>query len=345
MVKPLHPFLITVGGLAAVVIASETTTIQRYMSNGFGEAQLIPDDATHHRFLETKAYMKGKPLECQNRERRCTQWATEGECEANPSYMQAECAAACFSCHLLDFSTRCPVTNEPNAWQPGAVTQLFERIIQDYNVTIVSQPDDTPKSKPWILVLDDFLNATECETLIRLGAAQGYEQSKDVGQQRYDGSYEGAVSRFRTSRNAWCDGDCLEHAVTQTFLARLESLTHLPPSHAEYLQLLEYQVGQRYHVHHDYVPHHVDRPAGPRILTVLVYLSDVEAGGATYFEDAGTVYPKRGRAVIWPNVLDSLAKDPRTSHEALPVEAGTKYAVNAWYHLRDFQSAHAMNCV
>lgn len=40
-----------------------------------------------------------------------------------------------------------------------------------------------------------------------------------------------------------------------------------------------------------------------------------------------TVAPKRGRVVVWPNVLNDspMEIDDRTVHEALPVEKGVKY--------------------
>ena len=49
--------------------------------------------------------------------------------------------------------------------------------------------------------------------------------------------------------------------------------------------------------------------------------------------------PKRGRALIWPSVLNENPhqKDPRTDHEAMPVIKGEKYGANAWQHIRDFK--------
>lgn len=85
--------------------------------------------------------------------------------------------------------------------------------------------------------------------------------------------------------------------------------------------------------------HQVDRQCGPRILTFFLYLSDVEAGGGTEFTKLGhKISPKVGRAVLWPSVYDSDPNemDPRTSHAALPVEAGTKFAANGWVHLHDY---------
>jgi prolyl 4-hydroxylase len=99
------------------------------------------------------------------------------------------------------------------------------------------------------------------------------------------------------------------------------------------LQLLKYEETQFYESHHDYIDNHIDRPQGPRILTVFLYLNDVEAGGGTHFTDLDiTVMPKRGRALIWPSVFDNdpRLKDARTHHEALPVEKGIKYGANAW---------------
>jgi prolyl 4-hydroxylase len=63
-------------------------------------------------------------------------------------------------------------------------------------------------------------------------------------------------------------------------------------------------------------------------LTVFLYLNDVELGGGTDFPKLGiTVQPAKGRALIWPSVLneDPNAKDKRTDHQALPVEKGIKY--------------------
>ena len=57
--------------------------------------------------------------------------------------------------------------------------------------------------------------------------------------------------------------------------------------------------------------------------------------------------PKRGRVLIWPSVLDEnpSLKDPRTDHQALPVEEGVKYGANAWLHLRDFKTPHKKSCI
>lgn len=66
----------------------------------------------------------------------------------------------------------------------------------------------------------------------------------------------------------------------------------LPPSpteNAEGLQVLRYQHGQKYDAHWDYFIDSVNgRPenGGQRLVTVLMYLSDVEEGGETVFPSA-----------------------------------------------------------
>lgn len=63
---------------------------------------------------------------------------------------------------------------------------------------------------------------------------------------------------------------------------------------------------------------------------------DVEEGGETNFPQLDiAVKPKRGRALLWPSVMDDdlTKQDSRTYHEAKPVIKGLKLAANAWIHL------------
>ena len=155
-------------------------------------------------------------------------------------------------------------------------------------------------------------------------------------------------------------------------------------------QVLRYEPGELYGRHHDAMDGQGRDPAGPRLFTVLLYLSEVnapatplpihtptptpfrhpprpaarpkappvtrarlaqvEGGGGTRFTDLNpplTVSPRKGRALLWPSVLDEgdhTARDLRTHHEALAVDAGTKYAANAWVHLREFARPNLWGC-
>ena len=237
---------------------------------------------------------------------------------------------------------------------------MFERIVHDeyyqqYEPTVWSMPNPTQDQTekgivdgPWVVVFEKFLTFEECDRLIDLGAIEGYLESADVGKKNFDGTYEKSVNSGRTSTNAWCSTKCYQDEVAKRVSARIENVTGIPEANAEYLQLLRYEPGQFYNTHHDYIEYQTERQMGVRTLTVFLYLNDVEAGGGTEFPLLGlTVQPKKGRAVIWPSVLneDPNAKDGRTDHGALPVEAGIKYGANAWIHQRDTKAVMAAGCV
>lgn len=333
----------------------------------WGVEQIANDAATSARIAATKKYMTEKVLvdpefdkvrkDCKNRHKDCAFWATSGECEANPKYMTLHCAPTCETCHLIDFDTRCPYDESvPTVWEAGDLDKMFDRITQDeyydkYDPTILSMPsppaDSTISSGPWVVTLENLLTPEECDRLIELGAVEGYKISQDVGERKFDGSYDGFVNDRRTSTNAWCQDDCFKDPVTKQVLSKIENVTGIPDDNSEYLQLLRYEETQFYATHHDYIPHHVKRQEGVRLITVFLYLNDVEAGGGTDFPTLGiTVMPKKGRALIWPSVQNSNpnAKDGRTTHQALPVEKGIKYGANAWIHQRNFKDVYHRGC-
>ena len=261
---------------------------------------------------------------------------------------------------MLDYNYRCPLdeaAKNSTIWtQPGELDQFFwglvnnETLQQRYNLTVLSGPTINDHNDPWVVQLDGFLSALECFHLIDLGHQLGYQRSKDVGKANYDGSYSSYQNSARTSTTAWCatNSVCGRDPLAQAITARIAQLTGIPARYSENLQLLRYQVGQRYGVHHDYTANLVNRPPGVRILTVFLYLNDDGlVGGGTNFPLGNlTIQPKQGRAVLWPSVLNDRPgqKDPRTEHQALPVQAGVKFGANAWIHERDFQTPHAKGC-
>ena len=85
---------------------------------------------------------------------------------------------------------------------------------------------------------------------------------------------------------------------------KITSALSCPMKNTEHLQVLKYEPGQFYRSHHDQNSPY-DSPAGPRIFTFFLYLSDVTEGGETYFPKLGlTVTPKSGSALVWASVSD-----------------------------------------
>jgi len=283
--------------------------------------------------------------DCKNHEPRCGEWAEAGECANNPSYMLKDCAAACKTCHLLDAAVRCrPPPNQQPAMQPGDLNATMAAAVADF-------PDLGPRAvsrDPWVVVFDTFLSDAEVDALVRGSAKEGFQASVDAGPRQPDGSFKPIVSSARTSETAWCVTEqCSGDPDVRNVTKRIEAVTRVPYTNSEYLQVLHYEPGQYYVSHHDYIPDHNLMPCGPRLYTLFLYLSDVEEGGATKFNHLGfEVQPKKGRAVLWPSVLDAdpFAADRRTQHEAMPVARGAKYAANAWIHMYDFKTPFKVGC-
>lgn len=319
---------------------------------------------------------------CTNKQDLCSFWAGIGECEKNMAFMKVQCAPACKSCHMIDISQRCPKLEDAvPALKPGDMNKMFERIVAsapgnrtltdderialqesktpEYTVHVLSRPSDEPATEislkadkelpPWVIMFENFITDEESEKLIQWGHELGYELSKDVGEEQVDGTVAPKESKGRTSENAWCTikGGCREDEIPARIHQRMGDVMGIPPQNSEDLQLLRYELNQFYNTHHDYIEHQRDRQCGPRILTFFLYLSDIEEGGGTDFPQLGiTVQPKRGRAVLWPSVYDSepMNKDGRTTHQALPVKAGTKFGANGWIHMYDYVQAAKNGC-
>ncbi|KAK4760324.1 hypothetical protein SAY87_005217 [Trapa incisa] len=68
---------------------------------------------------------------------------------------------------------------------------------------------------------------------------------------------------------------------------RIASWTFLPPENGEAIQILRYELGQKYEPHFNYFEDEVNQElGGHRVATVLMYLSDVKKGGETVFTDS-----------------------------------------------------------
>jgi len=325
-------------------------------NEAFAFPDVTEEEVTAH-ILKSEDYLRTSKMRwsikrtCQNKHELCTLWALSGRCHENPLYMDKSCAPACQSCEKLTIEGRCPIDPDaPVAWEKGALNKMFEKLTQEpylseYSVEVLSSP---ATKGPWVITMENVVTADEAERLIELGSDSGYERSTDVGKMNADGTTQRSVSTGRTSSNAWCQDSCYEDPKAQAVVHRLSNISGIEETNSEYLQLLKYAPGQFYESHHDYIPFHIKRQQGVRILTAYLYLNDVTSGGGTNFDQLNiTVMPKRGRALVWPSVLDEdpNKKDGRTTHQALPVgEGAKKFGANAWFHLRDFKSPLAKRC-
>lgn len=276
----------------------------------------------------------------------CVERKALGECEKNPGWMIVMCAKTCNRCELLDPKRRCaPETMGlpnpvPNALKPGELDEVFIDLKRLWPTVHYLSRD------PWVAYFPDFLKDSHIEALIR-HTKDDMKRSTDQGEISAEGIQEKVVSTGRTSTNAWCMDECMDDPDVRSLTDQISNLTRVPWRNFESYQVLQYVKGQKYNTHHDEGPEAEDEPAGPRILTFFLYLSDVEEGGETEFDQLGLkVKPVKGAAILWPSVLSATPGkvDPRTTHAALPVIKGLKRAANTWIHLRDFHTPNLWGC-
>lgn len=175
-----------------------------------------------------------------------------------------------------------------------------------------------------------FLTADECAGLIAL-----------IDQHRRPSTITdayGASADFRTSETADLPR---EDALVGVVYRRLADYAGLPLAHAESLQGQRYAPGQQFQMHTDYFeptgldfyPHTED--GGQRTWTLMVYLNEPDAGGATRFQHLGKLFqPETGKLLAWNNRLADGGCNSLTLHAGLPVRAGTKYIITAWFRER-----------
>jgi Rps23 Pro-64 3,4-dihydroxylase Tpa1-like proline 4-hydroxylase len=200
---------------------------------------------------------------CRNAHESCTVWSILGECDRNPRYMKKTCAPVCHSCDYLSIEGRCPIDPEaPKAWLRGDLDNLFTKLtnepfLSEYSVEILSSPSTS--GGPWVLTMDNVITEQETNTLMDLGHAEGYKRSGAGRKHRADGSFESNIVDGRTSTNAWCQNACYEDETAQAVIYRLSNLTGIAEKNSEYLQLLKYEPGQYYNIHHDYLTYQEKR--------------------------------------------------------------------------------------
>eukprot|EP00069_Balaena_mysticetus_P011264 bmy_01331T0 len=171
--------------------------------------------------------------------------------------------------------------------------------------------------EPYVVLYHDFVSDTEAQKI--RGLAEPWLQRSVVA----SGEKQLPVE-YRISKSAWLK-DTVD-PVLVTLDHRIASLTGLDvqPPYAEYLQVVNYGIGGHYEPHFD----HATSPTSPlyrmnsgnRVATFMIYLSSVEAGGATAFIYGNFSVPVvKNAALFWWNLHRSGEGDGDTLHAGCPV--------------------------
>jgi prolyl 4-hydroxylase len=186
-----------------------------------------------------------------------------------------------------------------------------------------------PSQRLELFIKRDFLDAAECDALVALIEAE--HRPSTIANHNGDDA-------FRTSET--CDMHHADPAVA-ALDRKLAQISGIDPIYGERLQGQRYDVGQEFKAHTDYFePEHPDYQtycavSGQRTWTFMVYLNDVEAGGATRFKVIDKlVQPERGKLLAWNNRRADGSLNAATLHHAMKVRKGLKYVITRWYRER-----------
>ena len=186
-----------------------------------------------------------------------------------------------------------------------------------------------PSAKLTLFLRRGFLDPEVCTALIAQIDAQ--RRPSTISDPNGDAA-------FRTSET--CDLDASDPLVA-ALDASILAFTGLAAAHGEPMQGQRYAVGQEFKGHTDYFdPGGVDYDrfcsvAGQRSWTVMLYLNQPEAGGATRFKAIDKiVQPEIGKLLAWNNLRADGTPNPATLHQGMKVRSGVKYVITKWFRLR-----------
>ena len=172
-------------------------------------------------------------------------------------------------------------------------------------------------ANPKVLLIDNFFSNYDINLILSL--VKKFKRSK-VNTILKD-SY---ISSDRTSSTS-CLNSTISKLLTIYLKKKTTNFTGLNWTKCENLQIVKYEPGEEFKIHHDY------SIKNNRCYTFFVYLNDDYEGGKTYFPILNfSVTPKKGMAVFWKNVTDDNKIDNRLIHAGMPVIKGTKYGCNFW---------------
>lgn len=199
---------------------------------------------------------------------------------------------------------------------------------------ITAQPrvQRVPNRDLALFIQRDFLTDAECAGLI--DRIEARRRPSTIADANGDGA-------FRTSET--CDLDAADPFIAEID-AKLSAFAGIDPAYGEPIQGQRYAVGQEFKAHTDFFdPAGVDfarycSVAGNRTWTLMAYLNEPAAGGATRFVKIGkTVQPERGKLLAWNNRLGPGKYNDASLHHGMKVRSGVKHIITKWYRERPWR--------
>jgi len=177
------------------------------------------------------------------------------------------------------------------------------------------------------------LSPSECDALCKLVQDTGMQDSYVWGKMSNE-----VRNNYRKSKQVWIPSDA--SSLTTKMCRLSETLTRIPKTNQEHIQIVQYDAGGRFDEHYDVCTskdaqscNAMNSGAGERTATLLFYLNDSFQGGETVFPEIGFVSkPKKGKAILFYNTNANEDVLWQSKHRGNPVQGGQKWIATIWSH-------------
>ena len=282
-------------------------------------------------------------------------------------FMMNFCPLACGTCHSLKSFHQCVGRRHPHAqpsFQSGnELRSFFDKFSRDNDndIRVQNWTDYEPIlaiegiNHSQVAIFRNFLSVAESDHLMSLGSAIGWTAST-VTTSTWS---EVTTTNLNNAEYARCHDDCKSDDIYQRFMNRIASLSDsISISHLEPMTFLHlHSTSAQQPLQHNFEVGSSWKPAGPRVLSLSFFLSsnddddddgESEAGGGIGFPFLGWLHvrPRKGMAILWPNVRedDLLAPDWSTSFEYMPLLKASVVVSTVHIRLHNYTDANVRGC-
>jgi len=218
---------------------------------------------------------------------------------------------------------------------------------EDINMVITEEVDNTNNVKKHtfgkyeLYELRNILTPEECDTLIELAKAKGMEDSSVLAYGKEKDTE--TDTDYRKSKQTWFEDNA--SPVIQKIADYCEQITGLPKANQEMIQVAHYETGGKFNAHYDACVYEdktycdkINRNAGQRKTTLLIYLNDDYTGGETEFTNLNLkIKPEKGKGILFYDTDENQTIYEESKHMGNAVISGEKWICTKWVHFGEFK--------